>query len=426
MIQDAVDTRLEVAQEQDEQDTLYPFRERFYLPQHGAEDAAYFCGNSLGLQPRSTRYLFMQELEDWARWGVEGHFQARMPWFDYHKNFTDSLARIVGAQPEEVVAMNTLTVNLQLLLMTFYRPAGKRFKIIMEAGAFPSDQYAMESQVRLYGYNPADAIIEVAPREGEYTLRTEDILAQIEDAGESLALLLFSGVQYYTGQLFDMEALTRAAHGAGAKAGFDLAHAVGNVPLSLHDWNVDFACWCTYKYLNSGPGSVGGAYIHSRYANAPELPRLAGWWGQKEDERFLMKKGFRPEEGAAGWQLSNAPVFNMVGHYASLDIFNKTSVDELRAKSLKLTAYLESLLQTLAGGHFDIITPTDPAQRGCQLSMLFRGEGGKEVFNHLSSAGIIADWREPNVIRVAPVPLYNTFADCHRLYRALKEGIEKA
>ncbi len=424
MIQDAIDTRLEAAREQDEQDTLYPFRERFYIPQHGTEDAAYFCGNSLGLQPRSTRYLFMQELEDWAQWGVEGHFQARMPWFSYHKNFSEGLARIVGAQPGEVVAMNTLTVNLQLLLMTFYRPAGGRFKVIMEAGAFPSDQYAVESQVRLYGYDPAEAIIEVAPREGEHTLRTEDILAQIAAAGDSLALLLFSGVQYYTGQLFDIAALTKATHEAGAKAGFDLAHAVGNVLLQLHDWNVDFACWCTYKYLNSGPGSVGGAYIHSKYAHAPELPRLAGWWGHQEDERFLMKKGFLPAAGAAGWQLSNAPVFNMVGHYASLDIFDKTSVAELRQKSLKLTAYLESLLQTLESGHFEIITPADPEQRGCQLSMLFKGDGGKKVFNHLSTSGVIADWREPNVIRVAPVPLYNTFEDCHRLYTALKEGLE--
>lgn len=406
------------AADADSQDTLFPFRARFHIPQHNGGDVAYFCGNSLGLQPRSTSYLFEQELRDWARYGVEGHFQAQSPWFSYHKQFAAPLAAIVGARPEEVVAMNTLTVNLQLLLMSFYRPTRERFKIIMEAGAFPSDQYAVETLVRLMGYDPAEAIIEVAPREGAHTLRTEDIVAAVEAAGSQLSVLLFSGVQYYTGQYFDIPALTQAAHKVGARAGFDLAHAVGNVPLRLHDWDVDFACWCSYKYLNSGPGGVGGAYIHERFANDPSIPRLAGWWGQREHDRFEMKKGFIPEPGAPGWQLSNAPVFNMVGHRASLDLFDKAGMEPLRQKSLQMTSFLERMLLSLPNRRFEIITPTDPEARGCQLSLLF-DDSGKETFDRLTEAGIVADWREPNVIRVAPVPMYNTYMDCVRLYEAL-------
>ncbi len=406
------------AADADGQDTLFPFRARFYIPQHNGEDAAYFCGNSLGLQPKSTGYLFEQELRDWARYGVEGHFQAQSPWFSYHKQFAQPLAAIVGALPEEVVAMNTLTVNLQLLLMSFYRPTRERYKIIMEAGAFPSDQYAVETLVRLMGYEPDDAIIEVSPRDGEYTLRTEDIVAEIQKAGQQLCVLLFSGVQYYTGQAFDIPALTAAAHEVGAIAGFDLAHAVGNIPLKLHDWNVDFACWCSYKYLNSGPGGVGGAYVHERFANDASVPRLAGWWGQREHDRFQMRKGFIPEPGAQGWQLSNAPVFNMVAHRASLDLFDKAGMEALREKSLRLTAFLEKMLLSIPDRKFQILTPTNPDARGCQLSLLF-DHSGKETFDRITAAGIVADWREPNVIRVAPVPMYNTFMDCVRLYEAL-------
>ncbi len=410
---------LEFARSLDDVDILFSFRERFLFPQHEEKDAVYFCGNSLGLQPKSTRYLIEKELNDWAKWGVEGHFNAENPWFSYQKQFSASLARIVGAKEEEVVAMNTLTVNLHLLLLSFYRPKDGRYKIIMEAGAFPSDQYAVETQVRMHGYNPDDAIIELTPREGEHTLRDEDILQTIADAGDSLACVMIGAVNYYTGQFYNLPAITAAAHKAGAYAGFDLAHAMGNVPLQLHAWEVDFACWCSYKYLNSGPGGVGGIFVHETHGNNPDTFRLAGWWGNDESTRFKMKKGFIPAQGAASWQMSNAPVFNMVAHKASLDIFDKISVQVLREKSLKLTAYLEYLLRQLTNLSFEIITPSAPERRGAQLSLLF-GENGRQVFDTLTSQGVIADWREPNVIRIAPVPLYNSFEDVYRFYEILQ------
>ncbi|PZF74463.1 kynureninase [Taibaiella soli] len=411
---------LEYAQSQDQVDFLYPFRERFLFPQHNGKDVYYFCGNSLGLQPKSVSYLMNQELEDWAKYGVEGHFQARNPWFSYHHNFSESLAKIVGANKEEVVAMNTLTVNLHLLMLSFYRPEKGRYKILMEAGAFPSDQYAMETQVRMYGYDPEDAIIEMKPREGAHIIEEEDILAAIQEAGDSLAVVMFGGVNYYTGQFFDLKRITDAAHRVGAYAGFDLAHAVGNVPLQLHDWNVDFACWCSYKYLNSGPGGVAGAFVHEHHGNNPKTFRLAGWWGNEEKGRFKMEKGFTPQKGAASWQMSNAPVFNMVAHRASLDIYDKAGIPALREKSLRMTAYMEYLLKDISHLPFTIITPAESNRRGCQLSMLF-AERGREVFDKLTEAGVIADWREPNVIRIAPVPLYNTYEDCYRFYEVLKE-----
>lgn len=417
---DVFEASAEFARNLDQTDTLYPFRERFLFPQHEGRDARYFCGNSLGLQPKSVGYLMQKELEDWASLGVEGHTQARNPWLFYHHLFSESLGRIVGAEAHEVVAANTLTVNLHLLMISFYRPTKKRYKIIMEAGAFPSDQYAMETQVRMWGFKPEDTIIEVAPRAGEHTLREEDILEKIEAAGSSLSLLLFGGVNYYTGQLFDMKRLSEAAHRVGAYAGFDLAHAVGNVPLQLHDWNVDFACWCSYKYLNSGPGGVGGIFVHSHHGDDPRTFRLAGWWGNEEDTRFQMKKGFFPQRGAASWQMSNAPVLNMVAHRAALDIYDKAGMAELRKKSLRLTAYFEYLLNQLKALPFTIITPKDAAHRGCQLSLLFQ-ERGREVFEAISAKGIIADWREPDVIRMAPVPLYNTFEDVFAVYEAMKE-----
>lgn len=409
---------LQYAQGQDQTDTLFPFRERFYFPQHEGRDVYYFCGNSLGLQPKSVAYLIEKELKDWAKYGVEGHFRARNPWFSYHHLFSERLAKIVGAQKDEVVAMNSLTVNLHLLLMSFYRPADGRYKILMEAGAFPSDQYAIETQVRIHGYDPEDAIIEIAPREGAYTIDEADILKAITDAGQSLAVVMIGGVNYYTGQYFDLQKITEAAHKVGAYAGFDLAHAVGNIPLSLHDWSVDFACWCSYKYLNSGPGGVGGIFVHQHHGNNAKLPRLAGWWGNDEKTRFKMEKGFIPQKGAASWQMSNAPVFNMVAHDAALDLFEKAGMPALREKSEMLTGYMEFLLQQLTHLPFDIITPSDPTQRGCQLSLLFK-ERGKEVFEKLTENGVIADWREPNVIRIAPVPLYNTFEDCYRFYEIL-------
>ncbi len=409
----------EYAVSQDQVDILFPFRERFHFPQHNGHDVRYFCGNSLGLQPKSVSYLMEKELEDWARHGVEGHFRAALPWFSYHHVFAERLSEIVGADKDEVVAMNTLTVNLHMLMLSFYRPEGKRYKILMEAGAFPSDQYAVETQVRMHGYDPEDAIIEIVPRHGSYLIEDIDIVNAIIEAGDSLALVMIGGVNYYTGQFFDLEAITKAAHAVGAYAGFDLAHAVGNLPLKLHDWNVDFACWCTYKYLNSGPGGVGGAFVHERHGNNPKLFRLGGWWGNEEKTRFKMQKGFVPQKGAASWQQSNAPVFNMVAHNAALDIYEKAGMKQLREKSLMLTAYMEFLLRQITHLPFDIITPSEPERRGCQLSLLFK-DRGREVFEALTHHGVVADWREPNVIRIAPVPLYNTFEDCYGFYEILK------
>jgi kynureninase len=359
-----------------------------------------------------------KELDDWATHGVEGHFRARNPWFSYHQFFSTSLARIVGAEPDEVVAMNGLTVNLHLLMISFYRPTQQRYKIIMEAGAFPSDQYALETQVRMHGFAPEDAIIEVGPREGGYTIEEDDIEAAIKAAGDSLALVLIGGVHYYSGQAFDIARITKSAHDAGAFAGWDLAHAIGNIELRLHDWDVDFACWCSYKYLNSGPGGVGGAFVHARHDATDKPFRLGGWWGHDAATRFKMQKGFIPQAGAAGWQMSNAPVFNSVAHRASLDIFDKADLRLLREKSTRLTSYFEWLLRQLTHLDFTIITPQDPTRRGAQLSLLF-GESGRAVFDHLTAAGVVADWREPNVIRMAPAPLYVRYEDVYRVYEVL-------
>jgi kynureninase len=406
---------LEFAKSLDAHDVLAKYRQEFYFPKLNGKEAIYLTGNSLGLQPKTALAALEQELEDWKNYGVEGHFHGKNPWFHYHKFLTEKAAKVVGALPHEVVVMNNLTVNLHLMMVSFYRPTATRYKIIMEAGAFPSDQYAMESQVRFHGYNPEDAIIEIAPREGEYHLRTEDIIDTInKNAGET-ALIMFSGVQYYSGQAFDMEAITSAGHQHGITVGFDLAHAAGNLLLKLHDWNVDFAVWCGYKYLNSGPGGVSGVFVNERFANAPELPRFAGWWGHKESERFLMKKGYIPEYGAAGWQMSNAPVLTMAVHNASLTIFEEAGMEALTTKSKTLTAYLQYVLEQ-SGKGLKIITPE---QRGCQLSIL-TDANGKALFEHLQKHGIIADWREPNVIRMAPTPLYNSFEDVWRVGEVLK------
>lgn len=414
---------LAYAQSQDQADPLLPFREQFHFPQHNGENVRYFCGNSLGLEPKGVKPLMEKELEDWAKYGVEGHFNAAHPWFSYHHFFSERLSKIVGAKKDEVVAMNTLTVNLHILMHSFYRPQGARYKILMEAGAFPSDQYAIETQVRMHGFDPFDAIIEIAPREDAYIIEEEDILEAIAKAGDSLALVMIGGVNYYTGQFFDLKKITAAAHQVGAYAGYDLAHAIGNIPLHLHEWEVDFACWCSYKYLNSGPGGVGGIYVHEKYGNDPQFFRLGGWWGNDENTRFKMKKGFIPQRGAASWQMSNAPVFNMVAHNASLAVFDKAGMEALREKSIMLTTYLGFLLVKITNLAFEIITPRDPHRRGAQLSLLFP-ERGREVFDNLTAAGIITDWREPDVIRVAPVPLYNTFEDVYCLYEALA-GMEE-
>lgn len=403
----------------DRTDPLKKFRSRFHLPAHGTKPAVYFTGNSLGLMPKSAEKFVREELADWSTFGVEGHLHSRRPWLYYHKFSKHALAHLTGAKASEVVAMNQLTVNLHLMLISFYKPSGKRFKILTEAGAFSSDQYALESQIRLRSMlsgrteiNPADALIELAPRTGEYCLRTEDIVEAIRSHSDSLALVIFGAVQYYSGQFFDIAAIVREAHAVGAMAGFDLAHAIGNVPLQLHRDQVDFAVWCGYKYLNSGPGGLAGAFVHERYAERYDLPRLAGWWGHHERERFKMRKGFKAMQGVDGWQLSNFPVLAGAAQLASLQIFEEAGMKALRKKSKLLTAYLEFVLKR-ERGQFEVITPTDPEQRGCQVSILMK-RNGRKVFNELTAHGVVADWREPDVIRVAPVPLYNTFEEVFR------------
>lgn len=405
------------AQQMDEADSLHEFKSYFYIPQHEGKDCIYFTGSSLGLQPRITAQYVQQELDDWAKLGVEGHFQAKHPWMPYHEIFPQQLSKIVGCKEEEVVVMNQLTVNLHLLLVSFYRPSQQRYKIICEAKAFPSDQYAFETQARYHGFDPANAVVEVAPREGEHTLRTADIIDTINQHGDTVAVVLFGGINYYTGQFFDLEAISKAAHAVGAYAGFDLAHAAGNVELHLHDWDIDFACWCSYKYLNSGPGGVAGVYIHEKHIANKELPRFAGWWGYKKDTRFKMEKGFDPIPTAEGWQLSNAPILSMAAHKAALDIFEEAGMEKLHTKRKQLAGYLHYLLAEINRRHaekvIEVITPADENERGCQVSMLML-KRGKEIFDGLMKQGVIADWREPNVIRVAPVPLYNTFEEVWR------------
>ncbi len=411
------------AQSCDQQDPLKSFREEFSIPQISGKDAIYFCGNSLGLQPKLAREYVNRELDQWAQLGVEGHFNGERPWVKYHYLFKKSVAELVGAQEDEVVIMNNLTTNLHLLLVSFYWPHGKRYKILTEAGSFPSDIYALESQVKHHGYDPEDAILELAPREGEYTLREEDILAAIEQYKDELAMVLFPGIQYYTGQLMPMEVITKEAHKVGATVGFDLAHAAGNVLLELHKWNVDFAVWCTYKYLNSGPGSVGGAFVNDRFAQDNEIPRFAGWWGYNENKRFKMQSGFDPMYGADGWQLSNANILGTAAHLASMELFQKAGIHNLRKKSLALTAYLEFVIKSVDKNNIiSIITPENPQERGAQLSLLIK-ENGRSLFDHLMAAGVIGDWREPDVIRLAPTPMYNSFMDVYQFGQILAKFI---
>jgi kynureninase len=416
---------LAFAKQQDASDPLKDFRGMFYFPMMHGRETVYFTGNSLGLQPKTTQDYVLNELEDWATYGVEGHFHARKPWLSYHEQFADPVAKIVGALPEEVVVMNQLTVNLHLLLVSFYRPTKTRYKILCEAKAFPSDQYALETQVKFHGLQPEDAIIEVAPREGEDCIRHEDLLEAIAKNKDSLALVMIGGVNYYNGQVFDMKAITEAGHQAGAIVGFDLAHAAGNIKLELHNWNADFACWCSYKYLNSGPGGVSGVFINKRHLNKPEIIRFAGWWGHDKATRFKMEKGFIPMPTAEAWQMSNAPVLSMAAHKASVDIFNQAGMDALVAKAEKLTGYLEFVIDEINRSleqKLEIITPRDKKQRGCQLSIVAHGRG-KDLFTKLTEAGVISDWREPNVIRCAPVPLYNSFEDVFRFGEILKGAL---
>lgn len=408
------ENNLAFAQNLDKEDNLRSYRDKFFFPQHGGQDVVYFTGNSLGLQPKTTQSYLQQELNDWATFGVEGHFLAKKPWLSYHEFLTDKMAKIVGALPKETVMMNQLTVNLHLLMVSFYRPTKQRFKILCEAKAFPSDQYALQSQLNFHGYSTNDALIEIEPREGEYHIRHEDIYEAIEKNKDSLALIMIGGVNYFSGQVFDMKAITQAGHKAGAIVGFDLAHAAGNIHLELHNWGVDFAAWCSYKYINSGPGSVAGAFVHERHLTNTNLPQFAGWWGHEKETRFLMDKTFVPMQTAERWQLSNAPVLSMAACRASLDIFDEVGLPALIEKSKRLTAYLEFVVAEInkqKNNCLQIITPKE--NRGCQLSIVANGYG-KALYNDLIANGVIPDWREPNVIRCAPVPLYNSFEDVYR------------
>ena len=411
----------------DRADPLASYRQRFHIPQHDGKDEIYLCGNSLGLQPRDTQRYVTEELEDWQRFGVKGHFDGRRPWMPYHEIFTERTARLVGAKPGEVVNMNSLTVNLHLMMTSFYRPTRERHKLLIERGAFPSDRYAVESQVRLHGFDPAESLIELASRKGEPFIPTDEIEAILAAEGGRIALVLLPGVQYYSGQAFDMQRIAAAAHQAGCRVGFDLAHAVGNLPLQLHDSGMDFAVWCKYKYMNSGPGAVAGCFVHERHAHAFDLPRLAGWWGHDKSTRFRMGPDFVPMPGAEGWQLSNPPVLGLAPLHASLDIFDDAGMPALREKSLKLTGYLEFLLKEKLAEHIDVLTTADPAQRGCQLSLrLHKGrDAARRVFEELEAAGVTGDWREPDVIRVAPVPLYNTYMDVFRFVEILEGLVEE-
>lgn len=415
---------LAFAKNLDEQDEIKDFRTKFFIPQHNGRDTVYLTGNSLGLQPKSTAAYIQQELNDWANLGVEGHFHAKNPWMPYHEIFPTQLSKIVGALEEEVVVMNQLTVNLHLLMVSFYQPTAQRYKIICEAKAFPSDQYAIESQVKFHGYNYEDAVIEVEPREGEHTIREEDILNTIEQNKDSVALVLFGGVNYYTGQVFNIKNITEASHKVGALVGFDLAHATGNINLQLHNWNVDFACWCSYKYLNSGPGGVAGAFIHQKHLSNKKLKRFAGWWGYNKETRFKMERGFIPIPTAEGWQLSNAPVLSMAAHKAALDIFDEVGMDRLHKKRKLLSSFvlfiLDDINQKSNTQTIEIITPRNENEIGCQVSMLML-KNGKQIFNALMQQGVIADWREPNVIRIAPVPLYNSFEDVWKFGDIIKQ-----
>jgi len=413
----------------DELDQFKDFRAQFFTPKHKGNDAIYFCGNSLGLQPVTAQNYVDDILTNWKDLAIEGFFTGNNPWLAYHKRLSHSLSSILGANHDEITVMNSLTVNLHLLMVSFYKPTNKRYKILIEGGAFPSDQYAVESQARFHGYDPKDTIVEVYPREGEFTLRTDDIVQKINEHADELALVLFGGINYFTGQFFDLAAITRAAHHIGAYVGFDLAHAVGNVPLKLHEWDVDFATWCSYKYLNSGPGGISGAFIHEKHFKNKDLNRFAGWWGYLEDQRFLMAPGFVPDTGAAGWQISTSPIILLALHKAALDIFGQAGgLLGLRAKSELLTGYLEFLIGEINKSKgeelFKIITPTNKKERGCQLSIICK-QNAKEIFNYLTEEGVIGDWREPNVIRLSPVPLYNSFKQVFDAGRVLAGAVNK-
>ncbi|MCO7227340.1 kynureninase [Pleionea sp. CnH1-48] len=419
---------LAYAKKMDTNDPLAPMREQFHIPKHSnGEDEIYLCGNSLGLQPSRTQEYLNYELSQWQKLGVKGHFSGDFPWMPYHEFLSEGFADLVGAKTSEVVAMNSLTANLHFMMVSFYRPTATRHKILIEDHAFPSDHYAVESQIRYHGFNPDESMLLIKPREGEELIRDEDLMALIEEEGDSIALIMLPGVQYYTGQVFDMEAITKAGHNKGCKVGFDLAHAAGNITMSLHQWNVDFACWCTYKYLNSGPGSVAGCFVHERHHSDKSLNRFAGWWGHDKETRFKMANHFIPMESAEAWQVSNPPILSLAAIRASLDTVKQAGgIKALREKSLQLTGFLRFLLEQELGEDINILTPTEDKAHGSQLSLTVDTHGidGKVVFERIEAAGVTGDWRYPNVIRVAPVPLYNSFEDCYRFVQILKQSLQ--
>jgi kynureninase len=407
----------------DARDPLRGFRDRFFLPKIGGNESVYLCGHSLGLQPKTAAAYLEQELTDWAQLGVEGHFHAKNPWMPYHRLLTEQAAELVGAKPLEVVVMNSLTVNLHLMMISFYRPTKDRHKILIERGAFPSDQYAVQSQIRFHGFAPATSLVELTARPGESCLREEDIESLIERSGDEIALIMLGGVNYATGQAFDMERITRTGHARGCVVGFDLAHAAGNLCLKLHDWGPDFAVWCSYKYLNGGPGCIAGCFVHERHARDSNLPRFAGWWGHDEESRFKMGPEFRPMPGAEGWQLSNPSIMSLAALRASMDIFHEAGVERLRDKSVSLTGYLEFLLRQEAASNFSIITPSEKDRRGAQLSIRLPRHG-RDCCEKLARQGIFGDWREPDTFRVAPVPLYNSYQDVFRFVQRFSAAVQ--
>lgn len=414
----------EFAQSLDAQDTLSKYQSEFEFPKVNGKKTIYFTGNSLGLLPKRARKYVDDIMNDWANMAVEGHFYAEKPWWDYHERFSAPLSKVVGAKPSEVSVMNTLTVNLHMMMVSFYNPTAKRFKIVCEEKAFPSDQYMFQTQVKFHGFDPKDAIVEVKRREGEHNLRTEDIIAKINEVGDELALVLIGGINYYTGQVLDMKAITEAGHKVGANVGWDLAHAAGNIELHLHDWNVDFACWCSYKYMNAGPGSVSGYFVHEKHHDK-DLNRFGGWYGHNKERRFLMEPEYTPNKGALGWQSSCTGVLAMAPYLASVEMFDEIGMDALIAKRNLITSYLEYIVEEVAketGANLEIITPKDQNERGSQLSVILHGQG-RALFNYLMKEGVIVDWREPAVIRLAPVPLYTSFEEMYEFGQILKQGI---
>ena len=424
----------EFAKKMDSEDPIAHIRNEFSIPKdHNGNEEIYLCGNSLGLQPKLAAEYVKHELNQWAELGVKGHFSGDFPWMPYHEFLADGFANIVGAKKSEVVSMNTLTANLHFMMVSFYQPTETRHKILIEEHAFPSDHYAVESQIRFHGLDPKESMLFISPREDEDDIRDEDIISLIKQQGDSIALVMLPGIQYYTGQVFDMQSITEAAHDKGCNVGFDLAHAAGNIPMQLHDWNVDFACWCTYKYLNSGPGSVAGCFVHSNHHRSEDLPRFAGWWGHDKMSRFKMENNFKPMKSAEAWQLSNPPVLSLAAIRGSLDtIKNAGGIEVLREKAIKLSGYMRYLLDKKLSDDVAIITPTETNRSGSQLSLAIKlkagdsSDRGKLVFDEIEKQGVIGDWRHPNVIRVAPVPMYNSFTDVFRFVEILRHAIEES